>query len=336
MPSETTDSPPDLVRVSLGSAIVLGLLDGKLDAVPTAAYLMTFRKGKCVANCGFCPQARESSSRADLLSRISWPEFETKEVLQRLHDTARAKAIRRVCIQALNYPKVLSHVQILVKAIRKQTDVPISVSCQPLTKNNLKLLAEAGVERIGIPLDAVTEELFRVVKGKDARGPYEYANQLRILSEATQIFGHGKVSTHLIANLGESEEEMLRMIQKCADMGVLPALFSFTPISGTALESRKPPSVESYRRLQLARHLILEKTVRFADMRFNEKGKLVDTGADRRTLVEVLKSRAPFLTSGCPNCNRPYYNEKPSGPIYNYPRNPTEEELAEIRKQLLL
>jgi len=27
-----------------------------------------------------------------------------------------------------------------------------------------------------------------------------------------------------------------------------------------------------------------------------------------------------FQTSGCPGCNRPYYNERPGGFIYNYPR----------------
>ncbi|HDI74230.1 MAG TPA: hypothetical protein ENF57_04430 [Candidatus Korarchaeota archaeon] len=26
-----------------------------------------------------------------------------------------------------------------------------------------------------------------------------------------------------------------------------------------------------------------------------------------------------FLTSGCPSCNRPFYNERPRGPIYNFP-----------------
>ncbi|HID80257.1 MAG TPA: hypothetical protein EYP48_00875 [Ignisphaera sp.] len=25
------------------------------------------------------------------------------------------------------------------------------------------------------------------------------------------------------------------------------------------------------------------------------------------------------LTSGCPGCNRPFYNESPRGPIFNYP-----------------
>jgi len=51
-------------------------------------------------------------------------------------------------------------------------------------------------------------------------------------------------------------------------------------------------------------------------------------------LEEALELGSPFQTSGCPGCNRPYYNEKPSGPIYNYPRSLTREEKTEIKKQL--
>jgi biotin synthase len=53
-------SLPKQIRVSVGTAIILGLIKGKLDAEPTTAYLMTYKAGKCTANCGFCPQARDS------------------------------------------------------------------------------------------------------------------------------------------------------------------------------------------------------------------------------------------------------------------------------------
>ena len=37
---------PNQIRVSVGSAIVLGLLEGDLDAKPTTAYLMTYYSDK--------------------------------------------------------------------------------------------------------------------------------------------------------------------------------------------------------------------------------------------------------------------------------------------------
>ena len=324
------------IRVSTGSAIVLGLLEGKLDAEPTTAYLMTYKGGKCMANCGFCPQARSSRSKAELLSRVSWPAFQTINVLQKIGTSAEHGKIKRVCIQALNYPDVFTHLVALVTAIKQHANVPISISCQPLNRGNTRLLAEAGAERIGIAIDAATEKLFNEVKGASANGPYTWENQFRQLHEALEVFGKRKVSTHLIIGLGETENGAVSLIQRCVDMDVLPALFAFTPIRSTALETKPQPLIESYRRIQLARYLIVNGCARSEDMHFDGVGNLTDYGVEKETLTWIVGTGKPFLTSGCPNCNRPFYNEKPSGPIYNYPRNMRQEEIAAIKQQLSL
>ncbi len=325
---------PKRIRVSLGSAIVLGLLEGKLNAVPTTTYLMTYRRGKCFANCGFCPQARESHGRADMLSRVSWPAFSTEKVLSGIAEAVRNGKTKRVCIQALNYPEVFTHLLVLVEKINQHINVPISISCQPLNSENIRQLAEAGTERIGIPLDVATEKLFDKVKGASARGPYIWKNQFKLLNEAVSIFGKDRVSTHLIVGLGETEKEMVNTIQKCVDIGVLPALFAFTPISGTALENAAQPEIQKYRQIQIARHLILNKIARYEDMHFDSGECISDFGVANKILTQIIRCGTPFLTSGCPNCNRPYYNEKPSGPIYNYPKKINQEDLSDIEMQL--
>jgi biotin synthase-related radical SAM superfamily protein len=327
---------PEKIRVSLGSAMVLGLLKGKLDAMPTTAYLLTYRRGRCNANCGFCPQARGSHGRADMLSRVSWPVFPTMHVLDGIESAVRDGQIRRVCLQALNYPEVFGHLLAFVKAIYSRVKVPVSISCQPLNRENTRQLAEVGAERIGISLDAATEELFNKVKGRYVGGPYIWEEQFKLLSEAVEIFGKGKVSTHLIVGLGETEKEMVETIQRCVDMGVLPALFAFTPIPGTALENNPQPLVPAYRRVQLARHLIFHGIARYEDVCFDGKDRISDFGVDKEVLMRIVQTGEPFLTSGCLNCNRPYYNEKPSGPIYNYPRPLTKKETGQILQELLI
>jgi biotin synthase len=314
--------------------MVLGLLKGKLDAEPTTAYLMTHREGKCSANCGFCPQARKSYARADMLSRVSWPVFPTESVLDGIEKTFGEGKVKRVCLQALNYREVFKHLAGLIDAIHKKANVPISISCQPLNDGNIRLLAEVGAERIGIPLDAATEESFDKIKGSSAGGPYSWKKQFELLDQAVKIFGRGRVSTHLIVGLGETEREMVKLVQRCVDMGVLPALFAFTPISGTALERMPQPSIQKYRRIQIARHLIVHEMARFESMRFDREGCLSDFGVDKRVLLKIIRTGEPFLTSGCPNCNRPYYNEKPSGPMYNYPRVLAEEEFSLVLHEL--
>jgi biotin synthase-related radical SAM superfamily protein len=332
---EETDLPQQ-IRVSVGSAIILGLLKGKLDADPTTAYLMTYTTGKCTANCGFCPQARNSHSKAELLSRVSWPPFPTNRVLKGIENAYTNRRIRRVCIQALNYPEVFTHLVVLAKAIKQHGTIPVSVSCQPLNSQDLQQLAEAGVDRIGIALDAATEKLFSEIKGLSAGGPYTWESQFRQLRKALEVFGKGNVSTHLIVGLGETENDAISLIQRCVDMGVLPALFAFTPVRGTTLEKKPQPLIESYRRVQLARYLIVNGSARSEDMRFDGAGCLTDYGVEKETLKWIVETGKPFLTSGCPDCNRPFYNEKPSGPIYNYPRNIRLEELEAIKRQLRL
>ena len=327
---------PESIRVSTGTAMVLDLLKGKLDAEPTTAYLMTYKTGKCSANCGFCPQARESKSNAEMLSRVSWPTFPTPSVLSALGNAARQGKIKRVCIQALNYPNVFMHLQSLVKEIKKQAAVQVSVSCQPINGANIELLAKAGVDRLGVALDAATEALFDKVKGKDAGSSYSWQTQFKLLSQAITVFGAGNVSTHLIIGLGENQKEAAQMIQKCVDLTILPAIFAFTPIRGTKLEENSPPPLESYRRVQLMRFLIVNGLARYEDMGFGVDGKITDFGISNQKLKKIIEDGTPFLTSGCPNCNRPFYNEKPSGPIYNYPRKISQEEIEKIKKELRL
>ncbi|MDR0373174.1 MAG: radical SAM protein [Nitrososphaerota archaeon] len=318
------------IRVSLGTAIVFGLTEGKLDVAPTTAYLMTYREGKCMANCSFCPQARESKSNNQLLSRVTWPIYPTRDILEALATSSEQKRIIHVCIQALNYPGVFSQLEVLIKEIKTRAAVTVSVSCQPQNRENIQHLKEAGADRLGIALDGVTPAVFSNVKGNY----YSWENQFRLFGKALSIFGKGKVSTHLIVGLGETEQETAKTIQQCVDLGILPALFAFTPVRGTALEKVLPPKLVSYRRVQLARHLIVHGETKASSFTYSTDGKIIDFGLKNKALEPIIASGLPFQTSGCPGCNRPYYNEKPSGPIYNYPKTPNKEEIAEIKESL--
>jgi biotin synthase len=72
--------------------------------------------------------------------------------------------------------------------------------------------------------------------------------------------------------------------------------------------------------------------VRYENLRFDGHGRIVDFGVPRKTLNKIIESGTPFLTSGCPDCNRPYYNEKPGGSIFNFPKMPAVKEIREIEK----
>ena len=120
----------DKIRVSIGSASVLGLYESKgFKDIPTTCYLMTYKEGHCTANCGFCPQARESGSSIELLSRVSWPIFSFKEFLTKLNYLLPTKRFKRICIQTLNYVQNFQDLIEIVSQIRKNCEIPRKGLC---------------------------------------------------------------------------------------------------------------------------------------------------------------------------------------------------------------
>ena len=320
-----------LVRASLGTAIVLGLDKGWLRVRPTTAYLMTYVEGRCRANCAFCPQARGSRSSLDLLSRVEWPPYPIEVVVERVRRALREGVVARACIQVVNRPEAIEQAVVLAEELGSYG--PVSLSIPPIDRPTLIKLREAGVDRVSIALDACTEGLFDEVKGPRAGGPYTWAGHWEALRLALSVFGRGRVGTHLIVGLGERELDLAVVIDRLARMGVNPGLFAFTPIPGTRLGSRPPPDVASYRRCQVIRYVLVEGLASLSDMSFDDGGRLRELRLDAEGLKALYAGR-PFLTSGCPGCNRPFYNESPRGPIYNYPRPLSREEVEEAMRPL--
>lgn len=309
------------IRVSVGTAAVLGLLRLRSNAEPTTAYLMTYTGDSCRANCGFCPQASGSSSSKDLLSRVVWPDFDFDIFMDKAIPSFRESKFLRVCIQALNYPKFMDDVFQISSSILSEASIPVSVSCPPAGKPELKRLKQVGVERIGISIDAATPEIFEKVKGSLAGGPYRWDSHFSALKNALEVFGRNRVSTHLIVGLGETERQIVKIIQKLSDMGVNPSLFAFTPIKGTRLEGSRRPEIDRYRRVQVARYLIMQGESSAKLMKFDGNERIIDFGTNPEILHRSLSLGHPFKTLGCPGCNRPFYTENPRGPMYNYPRD---------------
>ena len=71
----------------------------------------------------------------------------------------------------------------------------------------------------------------------------------------------------------------------------------------------------------------------YEDMVF-ENGKIGSVKISSSVLENVLSSGKPFQTSGCPDCNRPFYNERPGGPIYNYPYPLNKDETKDVKDEL--
>jgi biotin synthase len=325
----------DKIRVSIGSASVLGLGSIiKFKVAPTTCYVMTFKEGHCLANCGFCPQAKTSTSSLEKLSRVTWPVFSFKVFMNKLKYLPSSKKFKRICIQTLNYPDNFKDLIEIITNIKSEINTPISVAIPPMEKLKLKELKKKGVERVGIALDGSTPEIFERIKGKEINGPYNWSEHIKCLKEALEIFSDGLVSTHIIVGLGETQEDVIKLITTLHDLKVLPSLFAFTPVKGTKFEKYERPNIDIFRKLQLGRFLIIIKNKDLSDFVFNSKGEIIKFNINKRELKEIVDDGEAFSTSGCPGCNRPFYTSKPSGSIYNYPIKPNQGEQDEIYRSL--
>jgi biotin synthase len=295
---------PSRINVSVGTAAVLGLADVPMAVAPTTAYLML--GGRCLMNCAFCAQAQQSQAGALRLSRVTWPEYDLGAVVECLVGAAARGDIRRVCLQVTVTANALAHTLSLLHAVKAASDLPFDVAILPQDLGQVRQLLDAGADHIGFGLDAACERVFRRVKGGNWR------RSLALIQESALTFPD-HVAVHLIAGLGETEREMVERMQWAQDMGVTVGLFAFTPVHGTHLADSPPPPLSSYRRMQAARWLIAHDLSRLERMAFDGMEQLIDLGGS------LPGEGEPFQTSGCPDCNRPYYNERPGGVMYNYP-----------------
>jgi biotin synthase-related radical SAM superfamily protein len=304
-----------LIRVSIGTAGVLGLVRVPMSVAPTTAYLML--GDRCVMNCAFCAQARDSKSNGKYLSRVTWPEFPLSKVCVRLKRAERQELVQRCCIQVTAGKDAYQEALRVIRRIRRSVFLPLNVSILPANVGQVVELIEAGADGIGFGLDAVCERVFREVKGP------HWDHMLSIVQSTADRFP-GIASVHLIVGLGETERETVERMLWVRDLGLNIGLFAFTPVQGTALAEMPAPPLSQYRRMQAARWLILNHGARITNFSFNHFG-----GLSRVNLVgwrDALADGEAFRTSGCPACNRPFYNERPGGTIYNYARPLTADE----------
>jgi len=320
------------IRASIGSLGVLGLRRIELPAPPTTLYLMVGER--CTYNCAYCPQARESTGSTEQLSRVVWPKVGWNELKRSL--LTMPESVKRVCFQVVNSPCFLDDLVFYINDLKgyfkdNNLNLPISVSVRLTRIGDLQQVFNAGAERAGLPLDVASEENFAELRGGNFR------NSVDFILNASKRFP-GKITTHLIVGLKETDFELYNLMKTFFENGITVALFSFTPIKGTRLEALKPPTLLRYRRIQFLRYL-LSKRVNF-EPEFDDVGALAAIASPKsneaiggdfyNSVLEALQNPTIFMTSGCPNCNRPYYNETPAGPIFNYPFMPGKDILTGI------
>lgn len=358
LPNDNIQTPnmrsPDYVQVSTAAAISLGLMGGKMhrcSCTHCLNLLLTYPEG-CRANCAYCGLARHREATRDYADRnfirVDWPAVPMAEIVDIVKRQGKKTSFHRMCISMITHPNSDADTLTVLKTWTDRidpADIPVSILSNPTTMNrsDVARLKDMGADMFTVAFDAATPELFERTRGKTVDGPHRWEKYWEVLGYAAEIFGPEKIGVHLIAGMGETEAEMLALVQKVKDMGGHSHMFSFFPESGSLMDHLPATPRDQWRRVQLGRYLIDYRGVRADHMRFDDRGRVVDFGLPRAELEAVIDAGIAFRTSGCPGkvaedvsaCDRPYGDSPPSN-IASFPFQPNKRDVAKIRRQLNL
>lgn len=339
---------PDYVRISMAAAIELGLKPGRINRCNCNCInlLQNYPEG-CYANCAYCGLARErpGTPEENTFIRVAWPLYPTDLVAEKIAEREANGGVGRVCISQVQDHRAYDDLVNMVHRVKKPApQVPMSalVSATTLNEERLHILKEAGVDIIGVGLDAVTEELFEKTRGKGAKGPHNWEYHWRIIRAAREIYGAMKVNCHIIVGLGETDKELVDMFYQLKEEQIAGYLFSFNPEPGTVMQDISRSPIHRMRRIQLVKYLIENQDLPREALSFDEKGNIARLHAPEMMVEVAVNTGLPFMTNGCPDragkvaCNRPYGSYRPGEEYRDYPFVPNMDDLVIIRQQMKL
>ena len=341
---------PDYVQMSTAAAITLGLVPGQMyrtSCTRCLNLLLTYPEG-CRANCAYCGLARHREAERDYADRnfirVDWPAVPYDEVLDTIEAGGDKGRFHRMCISMITHPRSdRDTVTVLRRWMERASHIPVSILSNPTTmqRQDVQELHDLGADIFTVALDAANPELFERTRGSGVQSPHSWEKYWSVLRDAAEIFGPEKFGAHLIVGMGESEHDVLSQVQRLRDMGGHSHMFAFFPEQGSLMDHLPATPRPQWRRVQLARYLIDYRDARLEDMRFDEKGRLIDFGVGEDELDEIIDAGTAFRTSGCPGlegadvsaCDRPFGDSPPSD-IASYPFKLNKKDVAKVRKQL--
>jgi len=343
---------PDYVQLSTAAAISLGLVPGKMyrcGCTRCLNLLLTYPEG-CRANCAYCGLARHREADRDYADRnfirVDWPAAPVDDIVNMVVAQGDKTPFHRMCISMITHPNSDDDAVSVLKAWTSRIgpdDIPVSILSNPTTmeRANVAEMKDLGADIFTVALDAATPEIFDRTRGRGVQSPHTWKKYWEIMEDARDIFGPQKFGAHIIVGMGETEHDVMMLVQQLVDLGGHSHMFSFFPEKGSLMDHLPATSRGQWRRVQLGRYLIDYCGVRVDQMKFDDGGRITGFGLPEAEVEAIIKAGIAFRTSGCPGkfqddisaCDRPYGDSPPSD-IASYPFQPNKRDLTKIRRQM--
>jgi radical SAM protein (TIGR04043 family) len=208
------------------------------DVLATTVLQTCVRYGRRETSCQFCAIGQSLAARSTLAQKT--PE-QLAEVAAAAVELDGVKHVVLTTGTPHTLDRGASLLAAAARAIKERVAIPIQAQCEP--PDDLEWfarMADAGVDSLGLHLEAVTESVRRRIMPGKAEVPLEA--YFRAFRRAVEVFGRGQVSTYILLGLGDSREALLDACRELVALGVYPFVVPFVPIAGTPLESHSPPA----------------------------------------------------------------------------------------------
>jgi radical SAM protein (TIGR04043 family) len=213
------------------------------DTLATTVLQTCIRYGNSATKCQFCAIG-ESLKGGRTIARKSPEQLAEVAAAAQLLD-----GIRNVVMTTGTPPTDDRGAAVLSEcaaAIKAETGLPIQAQCEPPADFSwFPRMRREGVDTLGMHLEAWDDGVRRRIMPGKAEVPRSF--YLEAFTVAVEVFGHGQVSTYLLAGLGDSIDDLHEAARTLIALGVYPFIVPFVPVGGTPLAGHRPPTADFMR-----------------------------------------------------------------------------------------
>jgi biotin synthase len=215
---------PEYVQLSNAAAITLGIMGGRMhrcECTRCLNLLLTYPEG-CRANCAYCGLARHREAERDYADRnfirVDWPAVPMADIVDIVARDPENSPFHRMCISMITHPRSEQDTFTVLEQWTDKIDpdaIPVSILSNPTTmaRDDVQRTKDLGADIFTVALDAATPELFDRTRGKGVQSPHKWKKYWEIMLDAKDIFGPQKFGAHIIVGMGETEYEVLNLVQ---------------------------------------------------------------------------------------------------------------------------
>jgi biotin synthase-related radical SAM superfamily protein len=169
---------------------------------------------ECIYDCSFCV-----TPELDKKNRSPTPERWIELILSHADNSNLESVALTSGVVTSPHTTVLEMVKVIKGVREKLSEMPIGVEPYVTEKEDINLLHQAGASEIKINLETPNKEIFEKICPN-----MDYDGIKKTLNYAVSVFGRNKVCSNLLIGLGETDDELLVIVEELANIGIVATL----------------------------------------------------------------------------------------------------------------